>query len=187
MRRTLDGFAEPLLLASNLPRPASKEAIGVRGRSSGDTLRVVFLSRIMPKKNLVYALRVLQYVRVPVKFSIYGPVEDRSYWSECLRLLDCLPDNVKVEYRGEVQPDDVPRVLRAHDLFFLPTRGESYGHAIAEALSVGHTRADRRHHPMAWTRGGGRRLGPVPRGPGAFCAVRGSLCRARGRGLRSMA
>ena len=31
----------------------------------------------------------------------------------------------------------MPRVLRAHDLFFLPTRGESYGHAIAEALSVG--------------------------------------------------
>ena len=137
MRRTLHGFAEPLLVASNLPRPASHEAARFPGRSSGDKLRVVFLSRITPKKNLDYALRVLQDVRVPLKFSIYGPVADRGYWSECQRLLGCLPDHVKVEYRGEVQSVDVPCVLRAHDLFFLPTRGENYGHAIAEALNVG--------------------------------------------------
>ena len=137
MRRTLDRFGEPLLLASNLPRPASNEAVRVPVRSPGDALRVVFLSRIAPKKNLIFALRVLQQVRVPVTFSIYGPVTDRGYWSECRRLLDCLPNNVKAEYQGEVQSADVPRVLRAHDLFFLPTRGENYGHAIAEALSVG--------------------------------------------------
>ena len=138
MRRTLHGFAEPLLLASNLPRPASHEAVKLpAGRSPGDRLRVVFLSRITPKKNLDYALRVLQDVRVPLDFSIYGPVADSDYWGKCRRLLDRLPDNVTVEYRGEVQSADVPGVLRAHDLFFLPTRGENYGHAIAEALIVG--------------------------------------------------
>ena len=137
IRRTLGATAEPLLVAPNLPRPASHGSATMQSRSSGEALRVVFLSRITRLKNLAYALQVLQQVRVPVKFSICGPIADRGYWSECQRVLACLPDNVAVEYRGEVPSVDVPRVLGAHDLFFLPTQSENYGHAIAEALSVG--------------------------------------------------
>ena len=40
------------------------------------TLRVVFLGRISPIKNLAYAIRVLQDVRAPVEFDIHGPIED---------------------------------------------------------------------------------------------------------------
>ena len=141
IRRTLGGTAqllpEPMFVAPNLPRPVSKETATVHSRAPGEPLQVIFLSRITPLKNLAYALRVLQQVRVRVRFSIYGPVADRGYWSKCQRLSGCLPDNVSVEYRGEVQPADVHRVLQAHDLFFLPTQSENYGHAIAEALSVG--------------------------------------------------
>ena len=141
IRRTLGGtaqrLAESMFVAPNLPQPVSNETATVQHRAPGEALRVIFLSRITPLKNLAYALRVLQQVRVRVKFSIYGPVADRGYWSECQRLLSCLPDNVSVEYRGEVRPADVHRVLQAHDLFFLPTQSENYGHAIAEALSVG--------------------------------------------------
>ena len=141
IRRTVGGtaqlLAESMFVAPNLPRPVSNETATVQCRAPGEALQVIFLSRITPLKNLAYALRVLQQVRVCVKFSIYGPVADRGYWSECQRLLGCLPDNVSVEYRGEVQPADVHRLLQAHDLFFLPTQSENYGHAIAEALSVG--------------------------------------------------
>jgi glycosyltransferase involved in cell wall biosynthesis len=137
IRRTIGGVAESVIVAPNLPRLSSDEPETVAGRPPGAALRVVFLSRIVPMKNLAYALRVLRLVRARVDLSIYGPVRDEGYWRECRRLLDCLPDNVKAEYRGEVPSVDVPRVLRSHDLFFLPTRGENYGHAIAEALSVG--------------------------------------------------
>lgn len=106
-------------------------------RKAGEPLRVCFLSRISPKKNLVFSLRVLTKVKVPVVFTIYGPKEDKNYWRKCVHLLDALPSYVTVEYGGVVVPDRVKSVLVNHDLFFFPTLGENYGHVIHEALCAG--------------------------------------------------
>jgi glycosyltransferase involved in cell wall biosynthesis len=100
-------------------------------------LRVCFLSRISPKKNLDFALRALAKTSAQVRFSIYGPREDIQYWSLCEGLIGALPRNVKVEYRGTLTPDVIPSELVQHDLFFFPTRGENFGHVIFESLSVG--------------------------------------------------
>lgn len=48
-------------------------------RDPGMPLRIVFLSRIAPKKNLSFALRVIAQVHEPVVFDIYGPVADEEY------------------------------------------------------------------------------------------------------------
>ena len=106
-------------------------------RKRGDPLRVLFLSRITPMKNLDFALKVMAEVSVPVEFNIYGPVRDETYWLYCKGLLSNLPPNIKAEYKGSVSPKDVPEIMVGHDLFFLPTMGENYGHVIPEALSVG--------------------------------------------------
>lgn len=137
IRRALGRLAEPLIVAPNLPRPVPCDAVRDVARDAGAPLRVVFLGRITPMKNLDGALRILQRVRVPVEFRIHGPIRDERYWRECRQLIERLPAPVHVEYGGEVPSDEVPGVLRAYDLFLLPTRGENYGHAIAEALSAG--------------------------------------------------
>ena len=54
--------------------------------STGRALRVCFLSRIAPMKNLEYALRVLTRVNTPINFNIFGPKEDLEYWGECVRI-----------------------------------------------------------------------------------------------------
>jgi glycosyltransferase involved in cell wall biosynthesis len=95
------------------------------------------LSRIAPKKNLDFALRVLANVQSKVFFTIYGPIEAPAYWLACQELISTLPTNVQVFYSGEVRPIDVRKRLAEQDLFFLPTRGENYGHVIHEALSAG--------------------------------------------------
>lgn len=100
-------------------------------------LNIAFLSRISPKKNLDFALRVLLQVRVPVRFEIYGPREDATYWRECELLIAGLPKAVDARYCGSVDPHRVPDVFSRVDLFFFPTRGENFGHVIAESLSVG--------------------------------------------------
>ncbi len=137
VRRRLGRVAKRVVVAPNVTRWISDLSVPVPARRRGGVLRLVFLSRIAPKKNLDYALQVLGKVRVPVKFNIYGPVEDAGYWHRCQRLMDKLPGHVDVEYGSEVQPADVGEVLQAHDLFFLPTRGENYGHVIAETLAAG--------------------------------------------------
>lgn len=106
-------------------------------RRSGAPLRVLFLGRIAPMKNLDFALRVLAGGQAPVAFSIVGPPEDAGYRAECMRLAQELPAHVTVEWRGPIEPADVPGVMAEHDLFFLPTRGENFGHVIAEALGAG--------------------------------------------------
>ena len=101
------------------------------------SLELVFLSRISPMKNLDFAFAALRGVHGKVRFSIYGPIEDPGYWAACRRQADQLPGNVTIEYKGVVAPSDVSAVLAGHHLFFLPTRAESFGHAISESLLAG--------------------------------------------------
>lgn len=106
-------------------------------RQPGDPLRVCFFSRISPMKNLDYALRVLQQVNAEVVFTIYGPKEVPKYWQACEALIAQLPPHISVVWEGELHPAQIHDQLSKHDLFFLPTRGENYGHVIYEALSAG--------------------------------------------------
>ena len=106
-------------------------------RVADSPLRLVFISRISPKKNLLGAIEVLRRVRQPVVFDVYGPAEDESYWVDCQAAAECLPKNVTFNYCGSLHPSAVPATLAQYDLFFLPTLGENFGHVIAEALSAG--------------------------------------------------
>ena len=109
----------------------------VQARPVGGSLRLCFLSRISPKKNLDYALCVLAKVQLPVRFLIYGPIEDAAYWSRCEELIAKLPTNIEVVHEGEVEPVNVVPMLMQNDLFLFPTRGENFGHVIHEALRAG--------------------------------------------------
>lgn len=126
-----------IFLAKNLPGKVGSFSSEKRLLITSKQLRLVFLSRISPKKNLIYALTILQGINMPVCFDIYGPIEDAFYWLQCGELIEKLPDNISVRYCGVVNPVDVRKVFSQYDIFFFPTRGENYGHVIAEALSVG--------------------------------------------------
>ena len=102
-----------------------------------DFLRIVFVSRISPKKNLIGALSMLRGVRKPMVFDVYGPLEDECYWAECLARVDALPSNIKFSYKGVLRPGEVLAVVAAYDLLYFPTFGENYGHVIAEAIQAG--------------------------------------------------
>jgi glycosyltransferase involved in cell wall biosynthesis len=80
---------------------------------------------------------VLSKVNHSADLSIYGPDEDRLYWTFCMDLIKNLPVYITVRYHGEVKYENVANVFAEHDLFVFPTRGENFGHVIYEALSVG--------------------------------------------------
>jgi len=105
--------------------------------SPGRPLRICTLARIVPTKNLDFALRALALVRSPVKFDIYGPREAGGYWARCERLIAAMPSHVQVDYRGPLSHDRVHPELLEHDLFLLPTQTESFGYAIVEAMAAG--------------------------------------------------
>jgi glycosyltransferase involved in cell wall biosynthesis len=124
----------PDLVSSRLP--AVGFGLAPREKSPGE-LRAVFLSRVSRKKNLDFVLKILHTVQSRIRFDIYGPLEDQSYWKECQHLICALPPHVQVRYCGTVLHEQVPEVFSKYHLLFLPTRGENFGHVVIESLSAG--------------------------------------------------
>jgi len=100
-------------------------------------LKLLYVSRIHPMKNLEQLLRLLPRVTGRVELSLYGPVEDAAYFARCQEWIDRLPDTITVTYRGILPADEVARAHKQHHALVLLSRGENFGHAIAEALGNG--------------------------------------------------
>lgn len=98
---------------------------------------LIFISRIVPKKNLLSALNYLSEVKGNLNFDIYGSLEDEMYWKECEKKIKELPSNIHVEYKGLISHGHVHETLKKYDAFLFPTLSENFGHVIAEALMVG--------------------------------------------------
>lgn len=102
-------------------------------------LRCVYISRILPIKNLVFFMEVLKKVPPDIQllFSIFGDIEDEKYWQLAQAMIPTLPDHIKITYGGSLPHAEVIPAMEANHLFVLPTLGENFGHAIFEAWSAG--------------------------------------------------
>ncbi len=100
-------------------------------------LKIVFISRIHPKKNLKQALNLLKKVERKIEYNIYGPIEDKVYWSECDEIIHNLPENITVTYKGALSHEKIISTFETHHIFLFPTLGENYGHVISEAFIGG--------------------------------------------------
>ncbi|MEO6222361.1 MAG: hypothetical protein ABIP90_03860, partial [Vicinamibacterales bacterium] len=103
--------AEDVRVATDLTEDLDADVPARQPRLPGAAIRLCFLSRISPKKNLDFALRVLAQVKVAVEFTIFGPIDDAAFWATCQPLMAQLPANVRTTYGGEVHPSDVRRTL----------------------------------------------------------------------------
>ncbi|MEM9678886.1 MAG: glycosyltransferase [Bacteroidota bacterium] len=92
---------------------------------------------ISPMKNIHLVIEALGKQRKSVRYEIYGPVKDESYWNECRGLIDRLPDNVEVIFQGTVRPEMVYKVMQRFDFYIQPSKSENFGHSIFEAFNLG--------------------------------------------------
>ena len=97
-------------------------------------VRLVYIARIHPTKNILNAIRWLATVGGRVEFDIYGPIEGDAYWQQCQEAISQLPDNVQVRYQGLVEHEQVPQTIQQYHAYYMPTMGENYGHSIVESL-----------------------------------------------------
>lgn len=128
----------PVLVVPDMAALNDDVASPIRTPKAVGTLRIAFLSRITRKKNLDGAIRMLGLgLRGNVEFTIYGAIDDQSYWEECQKQLRALPEGIRVRYAGPIAHSSVQGELTRSDLFFFPTHGENFGHVILEALLAG--------------------------------------------------
>lgn len=122
-------------IASDLP--SSSKAFEVIERTPGSPLKIIFLSRISPMKNLLGALNILKMVNQHIDFHVFGPEEDKKYSVLCKNFAMTMPSNITTTFHGDLHSDHVQKKLSEFDLLLLPSLGENYCHVISEALSVG--------------------------------------------------
>ena len=103
----------------------------------GDFVAVTFASRIDPMKGLDEAIRIVGGLNCKVIFNVHGVISDSRYWTECLELARTHLDPSAFHYFGPYKPEDAQQIFSDSSVLLLPTRGENFGHVLAEALSVG--------------------------------------------------
>ncbi len=136
IKLTLDKVAKSVFLASDLVKK-TKNLVNNNSIRKQGPIRIIFLSRIAPNKNLDFLLSVLTEINLRINFSIFGPKEDKRYWIKCKKLINNLPNNIKIKIGDNLSTKRVYKAFAQHDLFAFPTTGENFGHVILESLSVG--------------------------------------------------
>ncbi|MBL8181220.1 MAG: glycosyltransferase [Blastocatellia bacterium] len=99
---------------------------------------LIFLSRIVPKKNLRYLLELLLSCdEGSIRLRIVGPQEDEAYWRECEALIAKLPANITVDVVGTVEYVRGLELMRESHFFVLPTLNENFGYVFVESMAAG--------------------------------------------------
>ena len=100
-------------------------------------LKVLFVGRIHPIKNLDYLLSILPNVKGEIHLTVTGSEEDKEYAQQCRAFSQGLPAHITVTFNAEMPHHELAGIFMAHHIFALPTMGENFGHAIFEALAFG--------------------------------------------------
>lgn len=114
--------------------PAAIDAVrDSLGKRMGDVF-LITTSRLVHKNAVDDIIRALPLIPPHVRFIILGIGPDE----ESLRALAARLDvSARVSFVGQVGHADLPKYLRASDLFIRPSRSEGMGNSFVEAMAAG--------------------------------------------------
>lgn len=116
--------------------PSSLDALDPIAKDVGK-LKLISVALISPMKNHLIVLEAIKTLMYEVEWMIYGPIKDKNYWEICLDKIKELPSNIKVVYKGEIEPNRVADALNDAHFFILPSLSENFGHALFESMVSG--------------------------------------------------
>ena len=116
----------------------SNAAVTSRAKEMSSPFRILTVGRISPEKGYYEALDAVRKCNpnMTVQWDIVGLKEN----AELVRVMlnaEQEFSSIKIQIHGHKNQDELKAFYEKAHLFFLPSRGENYGHAIAEALSYG--------------------------------------------------
>ncbi len=124
-----------ITVANNFPAAILQEPVYLK--KTPGSIDLILVGRIHPIKNIDFILSILKDIPGPVQLDIIGVLEDNVYWQQCQSIISVLPSDKAIRLLGDMPHHLLADALSRYHLFVLPTKGENFGHAIAEALSIG--------------------------------------------------
>lgn len=131
IKKIFDKNSEVIVAANFTKKPLSDYVVPIKLSGS---LNLIYLSLITEKKNLLLLLQLIKCTE-NITLDIYGPIKDKAYWNECQKLVHEM--DYKIKYRGDILPVEVQNTFSKYHASILLTKGENFGHALYESLSVG--------------------------------------------------
>lgn len=129
-------FQNKTIVASNIPFMGENKLEFFSEKQTGK-LRVLQVARIAKEKNTLFGIEVISKIKGKVVFDIVGSIYDKSYAEECKKLSKNVNPEIEINFLGAKSPFELTKLIYKYDLFFLPTLGENFGHAITESLGAG--------------------------------------------------
>lgn len=119
---------------SNTPCPIVRP-----NHSSNTPLRLLFVSRVHPKKGIDILISALSSAAIgfALELVVAGDFSDDGYRKKIESMVSALSDSVSVSFLGHVCANQLAVLYSEADLFVLPSHTENFGIVIAEALSHG--------------------------------------------------
>lgn len=130
------GLKQPIALIPNgAPLVASRKEVNAEG---GARHRLLFLSRIHPKKGLPYLLRAWALLEstFPEWDLVIAGINEKGHEEE-MKLLASGLGLKRVFWRGPVFGEEKSNLYHSSNLFILPTHSENFGNVVSEALAHG--------------------------------------------------
>lgn len=109
------------------------EAQAELGKQEGDIF-LVTTSRLVHKNATDDVIRALAHLPERVHFVVYGTGPDEDMLKE---LVSELGLDSRVHMRGHIDHADMPKYLKACDIFIRPSRSEGMGNSFVEAMAAG--------------------------------------------------
>ncbi|KQC34069.1 hypothetical protein AAU57_12555 [Nonlabens sp. YIK11] len=103
-----------------------------KDESDCDVLKFLVVARLLPSKNVDMVIKELANFEGVFIFDIYGtgPME-----SSIRSTIEDLEMNSKVFYKGRIENEKLPILLKDYDAFLMPSSPETFGIAYLEAMA----------------------------------------------------
>jgi glycosyltransferase involved in cell wall biosynthesis len=106
-------------------------------REHENTLRLLTVGQLIARKGIHEGFKEIAEVacRLP-ELKIHWSILGDGPLIETLRAVP-LPENLNVDFRGNVNASEIRDAYRQHEMMFFPTRGDEWGLVVDEALHSG--------------------------------------------------
>ena len=105
--------------------------------SSDETIKLIFLSRIDPKKGIEILIEALATIEWDYHLTIVGPSNDDKYLETLKNLAGSLGITDNITWLGSVFGQQKFELLASHDLMVLPSYNENFANVVIETLAMG--------------------------------------------------